>query len=171
MNDWDKHKTGVQALQDCVALRRRWVNVSDLTLMLRQEHRYSRPGAYRFLRYWMAANGARRTCLVRYVWWTLASNPAYAVDWCAFKEWISVPKRWRDKHSIAGIVEQDDYNHAMLLGALAYSGDDAAMNSFEALRRRYQQPEYKDEETVRGLGCAMDIYLYGEEGARRMSDD
>lgn len=171
MNSCDRNKLGVKALEECVALRRRWVSMADLVDLLKHEARYSRYGAYFFLNTWMKERKARRLIQSRRSWWTLAVNPAFAVDWCAFKEWSSVPMRWRDKHSIAGITEQDDYNHAMLLGALAYSGDDAAMNSFEALRRRYQQPEYKDEETVRGLGCAMDIYLYGEEGARRMSDD
>ena len=143
---------------------KRWCSVFEMAEAYKRITRCTESPAYKWAKKVIRELSARRI-RVGYRWWfTTASSPVSPVDLCGYEEWLSIPEDWRLEHSIERISDQDDYNHAMLLGALAYGGDEVAMNSFESLRDMYAPPE---EETVRGRGNVGDLMTLGEKEAKR----
>jgi len=143
---------------------KRWCSVLELIRAYRAIRRCTARAGYLWAGNAFVQIGARKQKVGKRWWFTTATAPVIPVDMCGYEEWLSIPEDWRLSHSIEGIEDQTDYNHAMLLGALAFSGDDAALNSFEALREKYALPE---EETVRGRGNVIDVLTLGERGAKR----
>lgn len=143
---------------------KRWCSVLELITTYRALRRCTARAGYLWANNAFDFIGARKQKVGKRWWFTTASAPVIPVDMCGYEEWLSLPEAWRLGHSIERIEDQSDYNHAMLLGALAFGGDETAMNSFDALRAKYAPPE---EEVVRGRGNTMDLMTLGEKEAKR----
>jgi hypothetical protein len=110
--------------------------------------------------------GAKRFEIKPYAWYTIkAVPPPHDEVMRARAEWRSVSYAWRRKHLIGQLLSPGDQVHAHILGALASQGDEAAMEAFNRLRRaaRTGKPLVR-----RGRGNALDMFCYGEAGARRL---
>jgi hypothetical protein len=110
--------------------------------------------------------GATRLEIRPYVWYTAgAVPPPHNEIMRAKAEWRSVSYAWRRKHLIGQLLSPEDQVHAHILGALASQGDEAALEAFNRLRRvaRTGKPLVR-----RGRGNALDMFCYGEAGARRL---
>lgn len=146
-------------------LRRRWVPMSYVVETLKNEGCTQR-WQYYLVDRWIKSCGARvyRIRPRQKAWLTLSKKPAPVEGMRAWEEWLSVPAYWRKKHPIGHIEDPHDYVHAMLLGALAYQGDETAAFSFERLRIAAQ--DALPRLVPRGRGNPLDLYCYGERKAK-----
>ena len=110
---------------------------------------------------------AKRVALHPYVWYTLCEtdSPVETELMRARAEWLTIPASWRKNHPIGQIADPRDFAHAMLLGALAYQGDEAAMNAFMRMRRK--SAGYL---IVRGRANPLDMFLFGERRCEELED-
>lgn len=146
-------------------LRNGWVRYGEIQSMCEKQWKIARVKAV--LAPLLLALHARRFAAHPYVWYTLcpeAEEPPRRELMSARSEWNSTPLCWRRTHPVTQIADPYDYIHAMLLGALAYQGDEAALVAFEKLRRKTRA--YR---VVRGRGNPLDVFIFGEH-AKELDD-